>query len=128
MEHAMERSGHRPKLILLVEDEASIGSFLKQFLLDTTSYRVMLARDSIQALQLAHEVIPDLLILEYHLPHMNGIELYDRLLLKLETFDIPAILLCATLPTQGIAQRRIMVLQKPAYLDVLLWMIQEVVI
>jgi CheY-like chemotaxis protein len=124
----MGRLPHTPKTILLVEDQASFGSFLKQFLLDNTSYQVIVARDSIQALQLAHEIIPDLLILDYHLPHMNGLELYDQLLLKIEPVDIPAILLSATLPKQEIGQRRVMGLQKPVYLDVLLWMIQELVI
>lgn len=46
------------------------------------------------ALDVASELKPDVFLLNYVLPGMNGIELYDRLHAQSELVDIPALLSC----------------------------------
>ena len=84
--------------ILIVEDEV---------IQQETPYQFVLTTDGLEALQLAEKIKPRLLILNYHLPHMNGIELYDRLHAIKELEDVPAIMVSAILPEQEVKQRSI---------------------
>jgi CheY-like chemotaxis protein len=70
--------------ILLVEDDPNIGSFLVEAIAQETPYRAIVASDSHAALKLVRHFTPCLFILDYGLPGMNGIELYDRLHINLE--------------------------------------------
>ena len=67
-----------------------------------------MANDSNAALKLVRHFTPCLFVLDYGLPGINGIELYDRLHLNLELAPIPAILITANrhVPQQQIRQRQ----------------------
>jgi DNA-binding response OmpR family regulator len=108
--------------ILLVEDDPNIGSFLVEALAQETPYRAIVASDSHAALKLVRHFTPCLFILDYGLPGMNGIELYDRLHINLELTAIPAILITANhhLPQQQIRQRQLITFMKPLELDAFL--------
>jgi DNA-binding NarL/FixJ family response regulator len=80
-----------PITILLVEDDPNIGSFLVEAIAQETPYRAIVASDSNAALKLVRHFTPCLFILDYGLPGMNGIELYDRLHINKELAPIPAI-------------------------------------
>jgi DNA-binding response OmpR family regulator len=105
--------------ILLVEDDPNIGSFLVEAIAQETPYRAIVASDSHAALKLVRHFTPCLFILDYGLPGMNGIELYDRLHINLELAPIPAILITANhhLPQQQIRQRQLITFIKPLELD-----------
>jgi len=105
--------------ILLVEDDPNIGSFLVEAIAQETRYRAIVASDSYAALKLVRHFTPGLFILDYGLPGMNGIELYDRLHLNLELAPIPAILITANrhVPQQQIRQRQLITFIKPLELD-----------
>ncbi len=107
------------KTILLVEDDPNIGSFLVEAIAQETPYRAIVASDSNAALKLVRHFTPDLFVLDYGLPGMNGIELYDRLHLSQEFASIPAILITANrhVPQQQIQQRQIIAFMKPFELD-----------
>jgi len=107
------------KTILVVEDDLAIASFLVAAIEQETPYRAIMATDSHAALELARHFIPNLLLLDYLLPGMNGIELYDRLK---EVAPIPAILMTASrqLPQEQIQQRQLITFRKPFELDVFL--------
>ncbi|HEX6483941.1 MAG TPA: response regulator [Ktedonobacteraceae bacterium] len=113
------------KTILVVEDDVGIGSFLAQAISQETHHRALLVTDGFQALKTIMDIKPSLFILDYQLPRMNGIELYD----KLHTIDgldsIPAILISARLPKQEIDKRHIIGLNKPLELDEFLRTIEE---
>jgi CheY-like chemotaxis protein len=68
-------SKHPVKTVLVVEDDQDIGEVFVQALSQETSYIPVLATDEEEALAFVQEIQPDLLVLDYHLPHMNGIEL-----------------------------------------------------
>jgi DNA-binding response OmpR family regulator len=107
------------KTILVVEDDLAIASFLVAAIEQETPYRAIMATDSYAALELVRHFIPNLLLLDYRLPGMNGIELYDRLK---EVAPIPAILMTASrqLPQEQIQQRQLITFRKPFELDVFL--------
>ena len=111
-----------PDTILLVEDDPNIGSFLLEAIAQETPYRAIVASDSNAALKLVRHFTPSLFILDYGLPGMNGIELYDRLHINKELAPIPAILITANrhIPQQQIQQRQLITFMKPLELDVLL--------
>ena len=99
--------------ILIVEDDVDIGKFLIEVIQQETPYQFVLASDSLQALQIAQELRPHLLILNYHLPHMDGIELYDRLHEFKGLEHVPTIMVSATLPEKEVEQRSIIGIKKP---------------
>ena len=67
------------KTILIIEDDDSIGALLVEALSQETPYKALLVTDAFQALKAVNYVKPCLFITDYHLPLMDGIELYDRL-------------------------------------------------
>jgi DNA-binding response OmpR family regulator len=107
------------KTILVVEDDPYISSFLFEAIEHETPYEPIVANDSNAALDLAQDLEPSLFVLDYGLPGMNGIELYDRLHTNQELATTPAILITANdhLPQQQIRQRHLTVFKKPLELE-----------
>ena len=121
-EQLAEESQATSNMILLVEDDPNIGSFLVEAIAHETPYRAIVASDSNAALKLVRHFTPCLFILDYGLPGMNGIELYDRLSINQELAPIRAILITANrqIPQQQIQQRQLITFMKPFELDALL--------
>src|SRR5207237_10330321 len=86
----------KTKVILIVEYDVGIGRFLVQAILQETSYHPIWVTDGFAALKLIHDLKPNLLILDYQLPHMNGIELYDQLRAVKGFEAVPAILMTSS--------------------------------
>lgn len=80
------------KLILLVTNDAQMGSFLRQVIDRETRHHLLLACHEHQALQIVQEVKPDLFLLDYELAESNGFELYERLHATEGFEGIPALL------------------------------------
>ena len=68
----------KPPNILVVDDEAQIRRALNS-ILSTRGYRVMLAADGAEGLDLAIEHSPDLVILDLAMPKMGGLEVCREL-------------------------------------------------
>src|SRR5437762_12564179 len=68
----------RGKTILVVEDDVEIGSFLSIAIGQETPYQAVLVTDGHQALETVTHALVDLLLLDYTLPTMNGLELYNQ--------------------------------------------------
>jgi DNA-binding response OmpR family regulator len=105
--------------ILLVEDDPYISAFLVEAIAQETPYRAIVASNSNAALKVVRHFTPCLFILDYGLPGMNGIELYDHLHINQELATIPAILITAdrNVPQQQIQQRHLLAFMKPLELD-----------
>lgn len=124
-EQATENAGYiasveeRPvvKTMLIVEDDEYIGEVLVQAILQETSYLAVLVPDGPAALHTAAEIKPSLFILDYQLPRMNGIELYDRLHAMPELGRVPAMMISARLPQRELEKRDILGMHKPLDLD-----------
>src|SRR5947209_17455287 len=81
------------KTILLVEDDSIISDLLTQMIALETPYQVLSAPDALEAIDLVNNIKPQLMILDYWLPFMRGIELYDRLHHTEGLEEVPAIML-----------------------------------
>jgi two-component system alkaline phosphatase synthesis response regulator PhoP len=79
------------KRVLVVDDDAKTVELVKLYL-NRDGYRVLIAVDGIEALRLAREAKPDLIVLDLMLPGMNGIEVCRKLR---EESDVPIIMLTA---------------------------------
>jgi two-component system phosphate regulon response regulator PhoB len=80
--------------ILVVEDEDSLATLL-QYNLQKEGYDVALAGDGEEALLLVDERLPDLVVLDWMLPKVSGIEVCRRLRQRNETRNLPIIMLTA---------------------------------
>src|SRR5580698_9850035 len=80
--------------ILVVEDEDSLATLL-QYNLQKEGYDVALAGDGEEALLLVDERLPDLIVLDWMLPKVSGIEVCRRLRQRNETRNVPIIMLTA---------------------------------
>jgi DNA-binding response OmpR family regulator len=64
--------------ILLVEDEVKLARFI-ELELTSEGYQISVAHDGITALTLARESMPDIILLDWMLPGMTGVEVCRRL-------------------------------------------------
>ena len=80
--------------ILVVEDEDSLATLL-QYNLQKEGYAVTMAGDGEEALLLVDEKLPDLIVLDWMLPKLSGIEVCRRLRQRNETRNVPIIMLTA---------------------------------
>ena len=80
--------------ILVVEDEDSLATLL-QYNLEKEGYHVSLAGDGEEALMQVDERLPDLVVLDWMLPKVSGIEVCRRLRQRSETRNVPIIMLTA---------------------------------
>src|SRR5258707_3661296 len=115
------------KTVLVVEDDVGIGNFLVQAILQETPYQAMLVADGFQAIKAVTNIRPSLFILDYQLPRMNGIELYDQLHATKGLEHIPAMVISARLPRQEIEKRKIIAMSKPLELDDFLNTIEKLI-
>jgi two-component system phosphate regulon response regulator PhoB len=80
--------------VLVVEDEDALATLL-QYNLDKEGYEVTVAGDGEEALILVDERLPDLVVLDWMLPKVSGIEVCRRLRSRAETRNVPIVLLTA---------------------------------
>jgi two-component system phosphate regulon response regulator PhoB len=80
--------------VLVVEDEDALATLL-HYNLDKEGYQVGVAGDGEEALTMASERAPDLVILDWMLPKVSGIEVCRRLRGRSETRNVPIIMLTA---------------------------------
>ena len=78
----------------MVEDEASQQVIL-DYNLKSAGYETVQASDGYQALQLIDEELPDLILLDWMLPGVSGIEICRQLKARKDTREIPIIMLSA---------------------------------
>lgn len=78
--------------ILLVEDEEE-NQLLGLTVLKPLGVEVLLAQNGREALALAAERIPDLILLDIIMPGMTGLEVLEKLKADAKTKDIPVMML-----------------------------------
>ncbi len=79
-------------MVLLVEDNETIRNAFS-ILLEEHDYRVLQASSGKEALRIAAEEAPDLILLDLGLPDINGLEVTRMLKAREETREIPVVAL-----------------------------------
>jgi DNA-binding LytR/AlgR family response regulator len=82
------------KKILLIEDEYIVRSSIRE-LLENNDYKVFSASDGIEGIQLAKELIPDLILCDVMMPGLNGYEVIEKLRTDPKYTSIPFVFLTA---------------------------------
>jgi two-component system, OmpR family, phosphate regulon response regulator PhoB len=80
--------------LLIVEDEAALVELLR-YNFEQEGFRVSAAADGEEALVMVAEDPPDIIVLDWMLPHLSGLEVCRQLRRRPETRAIPIIMLTA---------------------------------
>jgi diguanylate cyclase (GGDEF)-like protein len=93
----------RQPLILIVDDTVKnlqlLGSVLK-----AENYKIALATNGNQAVMIANDINPDLILLDVMMPELNGFETCKKLKSIHKTSEIPVIFLTAKVETEDIIE------------------------
>lgn len=80
------------KTVLIVDDEKNIVEAVR-YNLEREGYRTLVAFDGVHGLELARQELPDVMVLDWMLPGLDGLEICRRLAAEETTRHIPIILL-----------------------------------
>lgn len=80
--------------IVIAEDEKAVSELLR-YNLEAEGYETAIANDGDEAMLLIDERIPDLMLLDWMLPKISGIEICRRVRTRQETANLPIIMLTA---------------------------------
>lgn len=86
--------GSSQETILVVDDDRDIAKFV-QMNLELHGFKVLVAHDAFRALELIEEHKPDLAVVDWRMPRMDGLELTKRLRADPMTAALPVIMLTA---------------------------------
>ncbi len=119
----VEREEQKRRTILLVDDEDEVAAGLSA-LLRARGYDVERARDGLEALErLGRDPVPDLVLLDYEMPQLDGEEVLRRLRRDARTENLPVLLATASQIDLSRLRRISGVLRKPYPRHVLFEMI-----
>ena len=125
-----QASSTSERIVLIVDDDRDVGDILQKIILDQTDYKVVWIAESDLALDAAWYLRPSLLLLDYMLPSIDGLDLYDRLQGMEGMRGVPTVLISAseTLPFEELRARGIYLLKKPFELGDLLDMLAQLLV
>ncbi|HEV2690514.1 MAG TPA: response regulator [Bryobacteraceae bacterium] len=83
-----------PRRILVVDDELYVTQLLS-FILRRAGDEVFTADEGQGACAMAHELVPDLIIADYQMPGINGMEMARQLRADPATAEVPVLVLTA---------------------------------
>ena len=86
---------------MMVDDDADLLALLKMKLEKTGSFAVVVTTKGSEAVALASDTSPDLIILDIDMPDMPGGEVADALLTDDTTKEIPVIFLSSLIPKEN---------------------------
>ena len=84
------------KRIVLIEDDLALGNSISEFL-KLSDFEVNWFKDGIEALLFLNKNIPDVIISDFMMPHMNGEELFLRIRKNSKFQTIPFIIITANM-------------------------------
>ena len=108
------------QLILIAESDHGVGQFLTGALAEADRhYRISWVTSAIDALKVTKFLTPSLFILDYALPDVNAVTLFDLLHMRKDLAQVPAIVLSTRLDgcEQELGRRNIIGLNLPLDLD-----------
>ena len=124
----MEDLPSRKPRILMVDDEESFLRLVKMNLERTRRYDVETVSDPEQALQMASDFKPDLILMDVVMPGKDGLDLLRDLQANTDLREVPVIMLTALaagLERGGVTKDGVLFLSKPVEMKQLTHCIQE---
>ena len=107
-------------LIVVVEDDEATREVVQIVIESETSYRTLLissGKETLQRIEEVKQARPGLFLLDFQLPFMNALDLYDQLHTIPELRNVPAIIMTASTISEAqqeaIAARHIEIFWKP---------------
>ena len=107
-------------VLLIVDDDENHREILKMTIEEETDFRPVTASTGEQALRIVCRIRPTICILDYRLPDMSGLELYDRLQELVGEKELPALLVSASQLNIDTGSRPILIREKPFEIEVLI--------
>jgi len=111
--------------ILIVEDDENIRDML-QTALEMKAYRLSFASDGLEALELLQTITPSLVLLDLHLPRMDGYAVLE--ILERQWPELSPRIIITTADAQAaarLAQKSIKIIPKPFSLQAIYALIEE---
>lgn len=78
-------------LVLIVDDEEDLAAAV-EMLLQRRGFRTYKVHDGLAGVAAAHDLMPDLIVLDYELPELDGLQVIERLRGEPTTAGIPVLL------------------------------------
>lgn len=110
--------------ILLVEDEPGLQEALA-LVLESEGFDVTRANDGREALESLSRSHPDLIVTDYMMPHLNGVDMIRRIRANPKHAGIPVLLMSAALPESALQKLADAALQKPASISLFISVINR---
>jgi CheY-like chemotaxis protein len=111
--------------ILIVEDDENIRDML-QSALEMKAYRLSFARDGLEALELLQTIAPSLILLDLHLPRMDGYAVLETLEKQWPELSHRIIIITADAQAAArLARKSIKIIPKPFSLHAIYVLIEE---
>lgn len=77
--------------ILVVDDGQENRDFIVEYILKPNNFEALIARDGMEGLEMARQYHPDLILLDWQMPRMNGLQVIEAL--NAEQMEIPIVLM-----------------------------------
>jgi len=113
--------------ILIVEDDDATGEVLHLVIEQETPYHLQLAATGREALDAIQTFTPHLCILDYRLPDMTGLELYQRMQTLPEMRTVPTFFMSASKLAAKVLPTDLTLLSKPFELDDFLTVVDSLI-
>lgn len=81
--------------ILIIEDDVTHAN-LMEIALRNLNHEIYFAADAVEGLEIAHEIMPDLIYMDLSLPHMDGLKAIEIIRHDADLCHIPVFLITAT--------------------------------
>ncbi len=81
-------------LVLVVEDDEAVRELVVRTL-SGDGHTIIAARDGLEALAIIETTMPDAVVLDVHMPNMNGFEVLNHLRSMDDTENVPILMLTA---------------------------------
>lgn len=108
----------RPYTVLYIEDEVNNRVLIERFL-GLEGFKVYTVETGQEGLDKANEILPDVFLIDFNLPDIDGCEVIEILNRRAETRNIPKIIFSGTIIQKNIASRGTpdFFIQKPVDVD-----------
>lgn len=118
---AIEKVGASVQNVLIIEDTEDAARLLSRMLSGHGGYEVHIAKNGRIGIEMAHELLPDLIVTDLMMPEMDGFQVIEHLKADPDLRHVPVIVLTAKDLTpderQRLTGRIVSLLQKGSFLN-----------